>query len=49
MELYCCNIAWIFEECDMKVALSPMEFAKRARRLYSQKEAVVDGNLSFHI
>ena len=31
----------------MKVALSPMEFAKRARRLYSEKEAVVDGNLRF--
>ena len=31
----------------MKVALSPMEFAKRARRLYPEKEAVVDGNLRF--
>ena len=31
----------------MKVALSPMEFAKRARRLYPEKEAVVDGNFRF--
>ena len=31
----------------MKVALSPMEFAKRARRLYAGKEAVVDGSLRF--
>ena len=33
----------------MKVALSPMEFAKRARRLYSEKEAVVDGNFVSHM
>ena len=31
----------------MEIALSPMEFARRARRLYSDKEAVVDGNLRF--
>ena len=31
----------------MKIALSPMEFAKRARRLYSSKEAVVDGEQRF--
>lgn len=31
----------------MKVALSPVEFAKRARRLYANKEAVVDGQLRF--
>ena len=31
----------------MKVALSPMEFAKRARRIYAEKEAVVGGNLRF--
>ena len=29
----------------MKVALSPIEFARRARRLYSKNEAVVDGDL----
>ena len=29
----------------MKVALSPIEFARRARRLYSKNEAVVDGGL----
>ena len=29
----------------MEVALSPMEFAKRARRLYADREAVVDGEL----
>ncbi|HEY6622070.1 MAG TPA: long-chain-fatty-acid--CoA ligase [Steroidobacteraceae bacterium] len=27
----------------MEIALSPMEFARRARRLYSDREAVVDG------
>jgi len=31
----------------MEIALSPMEFAKRARRLYSNREAVVDGDLRF--
>ena len=29
----------------MEVALTPMEFAKRARRLYAGREAVVDGDL----
>lgn len=29
----------------MEIALSPMEFARRARRLYSDREAVVDGEL----
>ncbi len=29
----------------MEIALSPMEFARRARRLYADKEAVVDGDL----
>ena len=29
----------------MKVALTPMEFAARARRLYPNREAVVDGDL----
>ena len=28
----------------MEVALSPMEFARRARRLYADREAVVDGD-----
>ncbi len=31
----------------MEVALTPMEFARRARRLYSEREAVVDGDLRF--
>ena len=31
----------------METALSPIEFARRARRLYSDREAVVDGNLRF--
>ncbi len=31
----------------MKIALSPLDFAKRARRLYADKEAVVDGDLRF--
>src|SRR5438876_1282034 len=29
----------------MELALSPMEFARRARRLYADREAVVDGDL----
>lgn len=29
----------------MEVPLSPMEFARRARRLYAEREAVVDGDL----
>ena len=29
----------------MEVPLSPMEFARRARRLYAEREAVVDGEL----
>src|SRR5581483_2109610 len=29
----------------MEIALTPMEFARRARRLYSDREAVVDGDL----
>jgi len=31
----------------MKVALSPIEFARRARRLYAQREAVIDGDLRY--
>ncbi len=31
----------------MEIALTPMEFARRARRLYADSEAVVDGNLRF--
>jgi fatty-acyl-CoA synthase len=31
----------------MEVALTPMDFARRARRLYSEREAVVDGDLRF--
>ncbi len=31
----------------MEIALSPMEFARRARRLYSEREAVVDGEKRF--
>src|SRR5262247_4085964 len=29
----------------MQVALSPLEFMRRARRLYASREAVVDGDL----
>src|SRR3974377_2243001 len=29
----------------METPLSPMDFARRARRLYGREEAVVDGNL----
>ncbi|HJP06910.1 MAG: o-succinylbenzoate--CoA ligase [Acidiferrobacteraceae bacterium] len=29
----------------MEIALTPIEFARRAKRLYSDREAVVDGNL----
>ncbi len=31
----------------METALTPMEFARRARRLYGDREAVVDGDLRF--
>jgi fatty-acyl-CoA synthase len=31
----------------MEVALTPMEFARRARRIYADREAVVDGDLRF--
>ena len=31
----------------MKVALTPLEFARRARRLFGAREAVVDGDLRF--
>lgn len=31
----------------MEVALSPIEFARRARRLYADREAVVDGDVRF--
>ncbi len=31
----------------MEIALTPIEFARRARRLYSDREAVVDGDLRF--
>jgi fatty-acyl-CoA synthase len=29
----------------MEIPLTPMEFASRARRLYGDREAVVDGEL----
>ena len=29
----------------MEIPLTPMEFARRARRLYADREAVVDGDL----
>ena len=29
----------------MEIALTPMDFARRARRLYADREAVVDGDL----
>jgi len=28
----------------VEIALTPIEFARRAKRLYSDREAVVDGN-----
>src|SRR5262252_818368 len=31
----------------METALTPLEFARRARRLYAGREAVVDGDLRF--
>ncbi|MEM8644976.1 MAG: long-chain-fatty-acid--CoA ligase [Pseudomonadota bacterium] len=31
----------------MDIALSPIEFARRARRLYADREAVVDGDMRF--
>ena len=31
----------------MEIALTPLEFARRARRLYGDKEAVVDGDKRF--
>ena len=31
----------------MEIALTPIEFSRRARRLYEDKEAVVDGDLRF--
>src|SRR5262244_1823143 len=31
----------------MEIALTPMEFARRARRLYTDREAVVDGEERF--
>src|SRR5215471_2068635 len=31
----------------MEIPLTPMEFARRARRLYPNREAVVDGELRF--
>jgi fatty-acyl-CoA synthase len=33
------------EETDMEVALTPLEFARRARRIYGQREALVDLDL----
>ena len=31
----------------MEIALTPIEFARRAARLYADKEAVVEGNKRF--
>src|SRR6201992_3067149 len=31
----------------MKVALTPLEFARRASRLYAKREAVIDGDLRY--
>ena len=31
----------------MKVALTPIEFARRASRLYAKREAVIDGDLRY--
>src|SRR5215475_5618117 len=32
-------------DCPMEIPLTPIEFARRARRLYANREAVVDGEL----
>ena len=34
-------------EVLMEIPLTPLEFARRARRLYANCEAIVDGNLRF--
>ena len=31
----------------METALTPMEFSRRAKKLYADREAVVDGDLRF--
>lgn len=31
----------------MEIPLTPLEFARRARRLYPDREAVVDGDLRY--
>ena len=31
----------------MKIALTPLDFARRARRLYAKREAVIDGDLRY--
>src|SRR5450631_488456 len=36
-----------FGECSMEVPLTPLDFARRARKLYPQREAVVDGSQRF--
>ena len=33
----------------MEVPLSPLEFSRRARRLYAHREAVVDGSCAVHL
>jgi fatty-acyl-CoA synthase len=32
---------------DVKVTLTPIEFARRASRLYAKREAVIDGDLRY--
>src|SRR5204862_410534 len=37
----------LFRSAGMEVPLTPLEFARRARRLYASREAVVDGSERF--
>jgi fatty-acyl-CoA synthase len=40
--------AFLYDCCPiMETPLSPLDFARRARRLYADREAVVDGSLRF--
>ena len=40
-----CDSAKPQRKSHMETPLTPLEFARRARRLYSEREAVVDGDL----
>src|SRR3979411_2550731 len=43
--LHASAIGALKERRYMEIPLTPMEFARRARRLYAEREAVVDGDL----